>query len=133
MNQIIPFSPAPALTGLRPMRRRIVHQPPNVEIDGEVPYRHSWAAAVPPEPGIYLIRDLRGLLYIGRTKDLRDRFFQHLDHSHNELLRLAIARPWGDQRFAWIRHQAPAALEEQLISHLLPICNERHCRRTLNP
>jgi excinuclease UvrABC nuclease subunit len=74
---------------------------------------------------VYLIRDLRGLLYVGRSENLRQRFFQHLDNSHNELLRLAIARPWGEARFAWIRVEAPAPLEARLIAHLLPICNER--------
>lgn len=113
-------------------RRHLVGVPPRVELDGDVVFRRSWGLAVPAYPGVYLIRDLRGLLYVGRSEDMRKRFFQHLDHSHNELLRMAIARPWGEQRFAWIKDEEPAALEEQLIAHLLPICNERRYRGVLD-
>lgn len=106
-------------------RRRIVRQPPDVTIDGEVPYQQGWAAGIPPDPGVYLIYDQRGLLYVGRSIDLRRRFHEHLEFSHNELLRIALANSWGQLRFAWIVDQNPAELEEHLIALLMPICNER--------
>lgn len=106
-------------------RRRVVRQPPNVDIDGDLPYQQGWEAGVPPQPGVYLIYDMRGLLYVGRSIDLRRRFHQHLDFSHNELLRIAIANPWGQLRFAWITDPNPQELEEHLIGLLMPICNER--------
>lgn len=113
-------------------RRYLAGDPPNVDLDGDVLFKRSWGLVVPAAPGVYLIRDLRGLLYVGRSEDLRKRFHQHLEHSHNELLRLAIARPWGPQHFAYIRDERPAELEERLIAHLLPICNERGYRGVLD-
>lgn len=106
-------------------RRRLVRQPPTVTIDGEVAYQQGWAAGVPTDAGVYLIHDMRGLLYVGRSMDLRRRFHQHLEFSHNELLRIAITNTWGQLRFAWIVDPDPAALEERLIGLLMPICNER--------
>jgi excinuclease UvrABC nuclease subunit len=113
-------------------RRRVARQPPNAAIDGDVPYQQGWAAGVPPDAGVYLIRDMRGLLYVGRTTDLRRRFHQHLEYSHNELLRLAMKNPWGQLRFAWVVDADPEALEERLIELLMPICNERRYRDTTN-
>ena len=70
---------------------------------------------------------MRGLLYVGRSNNLRSRFHQHLEFSHNELLRLALNSTWGQVRFAWILDPEPKQLEEQLIGLLMPICNERGC------
>lgn len=112
----------------RVLRRRLVSKPPDLSVDGDLPHRLGFAAGLPCSSGVYLIRDLRGLLYVGHTQNLRRRFEQHLNHSHNELLRLALARPWGDLRFAWILDSDPAPLERQLIDQLLPICNETRYR-----
>lgn len=108
--------------------RRLARQPPTVPIDGDLPYQQGWAAGVPTNPGVYLIHDMRGLLYVGRSADLRRRFHQHLEYSHNELLRLALTNTWGQLRFAWIVDPDPEALEERLIDLLMPICNERRYR-----
>lgn len=112
----------------RALRKRVVSKPPDLLVDGDLPHRLGFAGGVPRSSGAYMIRDLRGLLYIGRTSNLRLRFEQHLRHSHNELLRLALARPWGSPRFAWILDPSPARLEQQLIDRLLPICNEARYR-----
>jgi excinuclease UvrABC nuclease subunit len=117
-----------ATTRRRSSRKRLVCQSPRLTIDGDVPYRQGWASGVPPDPGVYLIRDMRGLLYVGRSNNLRSRFHQHLEFSHNKLLRLALNSPWGQVRFAWILDPEPKQLEEQLIRLLMPICNERGCR-----
>lgn len=109
-------------------RRRLACQPLALTIDGDVPYLQGWASGVPPDPGVYLIRDMRGLLYVGRSNNLRSRFHQHLEFSHNELLRLALGSTWGQARFAWIVDPEPKQLEERLIHLLMPICNERGCR-----
>ena len=109
-------------------RRRIAGHPPGVAIDGDLPYQQGWSAGVPGDAGVYLIHDMRGLLYVGRSMNLRRRFHQHLDYSHNDLLRLALSNPWGQLRFAWIVDPNPEQLEEHLIELLLPICNERRYR-----
>lgn len=125
-NQI-PSSPTPN-DRQSSARRRVASKPPSLAIDGDLPYREGWAAGVPTQAGVYLIRDLRGLLYVGRSVNLRRRFHQHRDQSHNELLRLALRNPWGELRFAWIVDPKPKVLEELLIDHLMPICNERRYR-----
>lgn len=114
-----------APTRHRSCRKRLACQPPAPTIDGDVPYLQGWASGVPPDPGVYLIRDMRGLLYVGRSNNLRSRFHQHLEFSHNELLRLALNSTWGQVLFAWILDPEPKQLEEQLIRLLMPICNER--------
>src|SRR3954454_7730763 len=59
-------------------RRRLAAAARSVTVDGDVVYGQGFASAVPSDPGVYLIRDLRGLLYIGRSGDLRRRFVDHL-------------------------------------------------------
>jgi excinuclease UvrABC nuclease subunit len=72
-----------------------------------------------------LFADFRGVLYVGRTENLRRRLAQHLDGSHNSWLSGAIRRPVGAMEFAWILADAgqQAALERYLIRAFRPLCN----------
>lgn len=106
-------------------RTALIHQPPELRLDNDVPYNRGWALLVPRASGVYLIRDLRGWLYIGKTSDLRRRFDQHLDGSHNGKLVTALARPLGETRFGWVLDPRPDALEQTLIRSLGPLCNDR--------
>lgn len=110
-----------------PIDRRValIRDPPLFEPDGAVPYMPTWSLCVPWAPGVYVVSDLRGPLYVGRTAQLRRRFYEHLDDSHNRLLRVALARPVGSTRFYWVLTVGKQAvmLEHYLISGLVPICN----------
>lgn len=115
----------PPIAPMDARKRKIARTPLDVPIHGDVAYLQGWASAVPVSAGVYFIRDLRGLLYIGRTDtSLRQRFLEDLEYSHNALLRQALANPWGELRFAWAVEQEPAELEGRLIALLMPICNE---------
>lgn len=105
-------------------RRNLARTPLDIPIHGDVAFLRGWSSAVPASAGVYFIRDLRGLLYIGRSDDLRRRFLEHLDYSHNGLLRQCLVNPWGETRFAWTLDPQPAPLEARLIGLLMPICNE---------
>ncbi len=114
-----------ALEVLVASRRRLIHDPPDLRLDHDVPYQRGWALAVPHDAGVYLIHDLRGVLYVGQASDLRRRFDQHMEMSHNSKLVKALARPVGDLRFAWILDERPSALEQSLIRAFQPLCNDR--------
>jgi excinuclease UvrABC nuclease subunit len=109
-------------------RRELIANPPLVELDGTVRYRGAWALAVPRRPGVYLMHDLRGVIYIGRAEDLRRRYEDHLDGSHNPYVRRALARTMGSLCFSWVLVAAPEQieLERSLIRSLRPLCNIQH-------
>lgn len=99
--------------------------PIQVPIDGSVPYRLDRDLLVPRQPGVYLIHDLRGVLYIGRTRNLRERFNDHYWRPANPRIAAALAQPIGDLRFSWSRIGVPdqIALERRLIHYFNPPCN----------
>lgn len=106
-------------------RQWLIDDPPDLHLDGLVPFRLGWDMAVPRAGGVYLISDLRGPLYIGRTGDLRRRYDQHYLGSHNDLVNRALDRPLGEPSFAWAEIPTPdqPAVERELIASLAPICN----------
>ncbi|WP_299572992.1 GIY-YIG nuclease family protein [uncultured Williamsia sp.] len=95
-------------------------------VDGDVAFRPSSTADIPDVGGVYVISDLRGPLYIGRTDDLNRRFHKHLEDSHNRKLRIALRNRVGNVRFAWIFADGPdqRSLEPALIRTLNPLCND---------
>lgn len=113
---------------LASQRRALIASPPLLELAGTVRYRFAWALAVPRRPGVYLIHDLRGVLYIGRAEDLRRRFEDHLLGSHNPDVRTALRTTLGNVCFSWVLVAAPeqVELERSLIRSLRPLCNVQH-------
>lgn len=113
---------------LASQRRRLITSPPVLEVAGTVRYRPAWALAVPRRPGVYLIHDLRGVLYIGRAEDLRRRYEEHLVASHNSDVRRALRSTIGILCFSWVLVAAPEQmeLERSLIRSLRPLCNVQH-------
>ena len=109
-------------------RRLLLTDPPALRLDGTVSYRPSWALAVPRLPGVYLIHDLRGVIYVGRTDDLHRRFEEHYHDSHNASVRQAIRVTVGDLCFSWVLVAAPThiELERSLIRSFRPLCNIQH-------
>lgn len=93
---------------------------------GSIAFRQTRALLIPDRPGVYLIHDLRGSLYVGRTRDLRRRFYEHYWLTDNELLRLALRQRFGAVQFSWWVIEGVvdrAGLEGSLIAGLRPPCN----------
>jgi excinuclease UvrABC nuclease subunit len=91
-----------------------------------VAFRHTRTLLIPDRPGVYLIHDLRGVLYVGKTRNLRRRFLEHYWLSDNELLRLALRQSFGAVQFSWWAIEGGverARLEARLIAWLRPPCN----------
>lgn len=109
-------------------RRLLIEPPPELSLDGSVRYRPSRAIGVPAAAGVYLIHDLRGMLYIGCAGDLRRRFEEHYLDSHNPDLRYAIRSAVGPLSFSWVLVAAPehVELERLLIRSFRPLCNVQH-------
>lgn len=103
-----------------------------IEPDGTVPFRRTSDIHLPARAGVYLIHDLRGALYVGRTCSILRRFQEHEFQPSNPLIGKARRKPVGPLMFSWIllddakRRQA---VEAELILALDPPCN----RCTPNP
>ena len=83
---------------------------------------------MPRRPGVYLIHDMRGVLYVGRADSLRRRFEEHLAWSHNGDVRAALRSPVGVLHFTWSLADSleQLELERELIRALRPLCNVQH-------
>ncbi|WP_445206905.1 GIY-YIG nuclease family protein [Aminobacter sp. Piv2-1] len=96
--------------------------------DGSIELVLAREFVVPDDPGVYLIHDLRGVLYVGQSRHLRQRFVQHDRLRRNRLLRLAISRPVGIMKFSWrlvADEEERAVFERELIAILQPVCNRQ--------
>jgi predicted GIY-YIG superfamily endonuclease len=107
------------------VREALVQSPPEIALDGTVQYTAGGSIVMPPRPGVYLIHDLRGALYIGRTANLHTRYRQHFWGSHNDRVNVALQRPVGRMDFSWmiVDLNEQAAVERELIRAIQPLCN----------
>ncbi len=95
-------------------------------LDGTVPFRRSSDLQVPAEAGVYVLHDLRGALYVGRSCSLRRRFAEHELEPANPLIAKARQNAVGPLMFSWIRLDDPKrrkAVEAELVQALDPPCN----------
>lgn len=101
---------------------------PNRELtlDGELPFSRHHLIGVPATAGVYVIRDLTGPLYVGRTCNLRQRCAQHIESTHNVDLAEAVLDSVGPVFFGWIavRPDLVVRAEQRLIALLRPRCNK---------
>lgn len=96
--------------------------------DGTVELVLTSEFMVPDDAGVYLIHDLRGVLYVGQSRKLQQRFVQHDRLRRNRLLHLAMCRPVGIIRFSWrlvADEEERSAFERELIASLQPVCNRQ--------
>lgn len=96
--------------------------------DGTVELVLTREFMVPNDAGVYLIHDLRGVLYVGQSRKLRQRFAQHDRLRRNRLLHLAMSRPVGVMRFSWrlvAEEEERSALEREFVATLQPVCNRQ--------
>lgn len=103
-----------------------------VVLDGTVPFRRSSDLLVSSAAGVYIMHDLRGALYVGRTCALRRRFQEHELQPTNPLITKARRNAVGPLMFSWIALEDAKrrqAVEAELVQALDPPCN----RCTPNP
>lgn len=96
--------------------------------DGTVELVLTREFMVPDDAGVYLIHDLRGVLYVGQSRKLRQRFAQHDRLRRNRLLHLVMNRPVGITRFSWrlvADEEERCVFERELVSTLQPVCNRQ--------
>ena len=97
-----------------------------VELDGTVPFRRASDLLVPDRSGVYILHDLRGALYVGRTCSLRRRFQEHEVEPSNPLIAQARQHAVGPLLFSWIAladAKRRQAVEAELVQALEPPCN----------
>lgn len=97
-----------------------------IDLDGTVPFRRTSDLRVPSGGGVYLLHDLRGVLYVGLSGDLRRRFLEHERQPANPLVAVARSSPVGPLSFSWIAVRDAlrrSAVEAELIGALDPPCN----------
>ena len=121
-----PKPPQSRLRVVDKRRQALLHMPLDVELSGTTAFRHTRHIYVPKKGGVYLIHDLRGVLYVGRTRNLYRRFDEHYWFTGNELLALAMRQSFGEIAFSWITandERERIDLESRLIVWLRPACN----------
>lgn len=98
---------------------------PSFTVDGSTSFNSAGGICVPDRPGIYFIRDFRGVLYIGRTENLKRRFNQHLWNCSNPNIDKARKYPVGKTEFCWmlLEFGKQAEKEKELINYFQPPCN----------
>lgn len=97
-----------------------------VVLDGTVPFRRTSDVLIPMAAGVYLIHDLRGVLYVGLSANLRRRFLEHEGDPANPLVATARRSVLGSLSFSWMAVRDAlrrAAVEAELITALDPPCN----------
>lgn len=123
----MPFKPAPG-SSRRKSRNHGVLASLEIpfRVGGSAAFRHTRQMLVPRQGGVYLLHDLRGVLYVGATGNLNRRFHQHYWLTENELLAEAMRCPFGELMFSWLsvaERGQRIALERVLIGWLQPPCN----------
>ncbi len=105
--------------------RDLVLRPPELQLDRTIFARTGLSGCIPPCEGVYLFHDLRGVLYVGRSANLRRRFVQHLEHGQNPWLGMALSSPVVEMCFSWLRvvPGESSSLERSLIRMFRPPCN----------
>ena len=81
----------------------------------------------PECPGVYFVHDKRGVLYIGRTENINNRFTQHAWKRKNKILFKLSQNPFGKLKFSWVKTKnlsEAIKLENKWVSLFLPICND---------
>jgi len=74
--------------------------------------------AVPHRPGVYIVYDLAGPIYVGRSRrDIHERLWRHLHGQGNRNLAMAM-RLRADLTFEYEWLASPEQTEAQLIRYL---------------
>lgn len=106
-------------------RSKLISSPPLLNLELTVPDRQGFMLSIPFKSGIYLFHDLRGIIYIGQSVNLRRRFDEHFWEVDNPLLATAIAQPVTEMYFSYftVNTNQLKKVEADLIRVFQPLCN----------
>lgn len=98
-----------------------------MQFDGTVTFGLANLVFVPKAAAVYTLHDLRGILYVGRSIDLRRRIWEHVTAEDNHLLRQVYATALPQVEVSWVLSGYPAqiSLERAYIRAFLPVCNRQ--------
>ena len=107
------------------MNDTLLSKVPDFKIDGSTSFNSSSSVCIPSAPGIYFIRDFRGVLYIGRTENLKRRFKEHFWNTNNPKISSIKKNPVGKIQFSWmlLDFSEQEIKEKELIQYFQPVCN----------
>jgi predicted GIY-YIG superfamily endonuclease len=111
---------------LEKRRKKLLNLNIHLDLSHKIPYSYGWELKVPAAGGVYFIGDLRGILYVGLTNNLRRWYDEHDPERDNPLLKRALNQPLGEAFFCWVHEpelKKQRELERQLVQNLMPICN----------
>lgn len=97
------------------------------KFDGTIGFSVFENIYAPKSIGVYFIHDLRGILYIGRTNNINQRFTQHSWVRKNRDLFKLSQNPMGKLKFSWVSaktEKQAKILETKWIRIFMPICND---------
>ena len=97
------------------------------KFDGSIGFSVFENIYAPKGVGVYFIHDLRGILYIGRTNNIHQRFTQHSWIRKNRDLFKLSQNPMGKLKFSWVNtktEKQAKILETKWVRIFLPICND---------
>ena len=97
------------------------------KFDGNIGFSVFENIYAPNSIGVYFIHDLRGILYIGRTNNIYQRFTQHSWVRKNRDLFKLSQNPMGKLKFSWVNaktEKQAKVLEAKWIRIFMPICND---------
>tara|TARA_A100001011_G_C14304021_1_gene842170 strand:- start:2896 stop:3312 length:417 start_codon:yes stop_codon:yes gene_type:complete len=97
------------------------------KFDGNIGFSVFENIYAPKSIGVYFIHDLRGILYIGRTNNIYQRFTQHSWVRKNRDLFKLSQNPMGKLKFSWVNaktEKQAKVLEAKWIRIFMPICND---------
>jgi|TARA_B100001964_G_C14009341_1_gene498562 predicted GIY-YIG superfamily endonuclease len=83
----------------------------------------------PKKCGVYFVHDLRGILYIGKARNIYSRFTQHTWIRENKDLFKLSQNPFGKLKFSWVNtkdEQTADRLEKKWIRIFKPICCDKY-------
>ena len=94
--------------------------------DGSVSYNIFNAFVLPKTAGVYFIHDFRGVLYVGESLNIKNRFIQHHTNEENSSLSSLVETPFGELKFSWVKTKSKSKavkIQKEWIRFLDPKTN----------
>lgn len=85
----------------------------------------EWTSKVPNEPGVYILKELDQIVYVGETGNLRGRMKDLLDSRHH-----TVRRTIG-KSFSSVEGFKQGTVKEKFPEHIEGLLNEHICNKLL--
>ena len=99
------------------------------KFDGSIGFSIFEKIYAPKNAGVYFVHDLRGILYIGKARNIHNRFAQHAWIRENKILFKLSQNPFGKLKFSWVNtkdEQTADKFEKKWIRIFKPICCDKY-------